>query len=109
MRGINHTFLINIIMKQYILCAAIWFDDGIERIHQPKNIKTGIVICGRRHHNCFNIPSELLGNKLKTNKTVQGFITSDDLFVDRTEAAVIALRAGQIEKEVTKLFSEDLY
>jgi hypothetical protein len=26
-------------MKNYIVCSAIYYDDGIERVHQPKNIK----------------------------------------------------------------------
>lgn len=42
----------------------------------------------------------------------QGFVTDTGLFVDRVEAAKIALAAGQIEKlrySRTELFSEDLY
>jgi hypothetical protein len=35
--------------KEYILCAAIWFDDGKEYRLQPKNITTGLVLCGWRH------------------------------------------------------------
>ena len=37
----------------YILCAAIWFKDGNKYEHQPKNVDSGIVVCERRHHNCF--------------------------------------------------------
>jgi hypothetical protein len=40
---------------------------------------------------------------------VQGFLTSDDRFVDRREAAKIALAAGQVKEELKVLFSEDLY
>ena len=29
--------------REYILCAAIWFDDGVVHAHQPKNIDIGIV------------------------------------------------------------------
>lgn len=46
----------NIIDKnEYILCAAIHYDNGIKYEHQPKNIKTGIVACGLRHCSCFII------------------------------------------------------
>jgi hypothetical protein len=43
-----------------------------------------------------------------TNHT-QGFLTSKNRFVDRKEAANIAIAANQCEKTVTMLFSEDLY
>ena len=39
--------------KEYIICSAIHFDDGEEYVHQPKNIKTGLVVCGMRHCNVF--------------------------------------------------------
>ena len=38
---------------EYILCAANHFDDGKVYVHVPTNIKTGFVVCGQRHHNCF--------------------------------------------------------
>lgn len=45
---------------EYILCAAIWYDDGKEYPHQPVNIKEGYVWCGRRHHNIINLRGRLL-------------------------------------------------
>jgi hypothetical protein len=103
-------------MKQeYILCSAIHFDDGNVYIHQPKNIKSGYVVCGRRHHNCFMtmkiIKDKLpLDEKIKLNKnTTQGFLTSLDRFVDRKEGGVIAFKSSQIDNEIKLLFSEDLY
>lgn len=42
-------------------------------------------------------------------KVIQGFLTSDNLFVDRKVAAQIALEAKQISDPVEVLFSEDLY
>ena len=99
--------------KEYILCSAIYFDDGKEHDHQPKNITTGYVICGRRHHNCFatayTLDPEI--TYLKFEKE-QGFLTNLDRFVDRNEGLKIALEAEQV-LDVTKLgkqlFSEDLY
>jgi hypothetical protein len=112
------------VKKEYVLCAAIYYNDGKEYPHQPKNIQTGFVICGRRHHNCISTLSTVAGIKTKA-KDIQGFITNTDLFVNRQEAYLIALKAGQIkprkeDKELNDwlklpqglpdiLISEDLY
>jgi hypothetical protein len=101
--------------KEYILCAANHYDDGVKHIHCPKNIETGFVICGRRHHNCINTFALMVGfpydeNGLKLmNTEEQGFLTNTDRFVSREEAAKIAFESGQIKEETTRLFSEDLY
>jgi len=101
--------------KPYIICAAVWFKDGNKYSHQPKNIESGLIVCGRRHHNCFLTAFELNdGKKVRgldeRNRTViQGFLTSDDRFVDRKEGGQIAFRAQQIDKLTKCLFSEDLY
>lgn len=102
--------------KEYILCAAIHYKDGKQYKHQPKNIATGFVVCGRRHHNiigtlamAFNYPTKL--------DTVQGFITSSDRFVDRYEGWEIAKDSDQIKfgkvasdkGEGSMLISENLY
>lgn len=95
-----------------ILCAAIWFDDGIgSYVHQPKNIKTGFVVCGRRHHNCFTTVAMISGIKKERKyiNEIQGFLTNTDMFVDREEAAKIALDANQITIKKKELYSEDLY
>lgn len=93
---------------EYILCAAIWFKNGKKHEHQPKNIETGFVVCGRRHHNCF-LTTSLVKEFSEAKKTAeQGFLTSKDRFVDRKEAAQIAFERGQC-KEKKILFSEDLY
>ena len=103
------------VSTSYIICAAIWFKDGNKYSHQPRNIDSGLVVCGRRHHNCFLTAFELNGGKRikglsETNaKAVQGFLTSNDIFVDRKEAGQIAFDAGQTAKLTECLFSEDLY
>lgn len=97
-------------MKEYILCAAIWFDDGKEHVHQPKNINTGLVFCGHRHHCIFPQTKMLASERRKLNiKEIQGFITNTNRFVDRTEAGQIAFEANQTKKLCSTLFSEDLY
>lgn len=98
-------------MKEYILCSAIWFDDNQEHPHQPKNIDSGYVVTGRRHHNCFTTLAILTKRNrdyLQFEK-VQGFLTNTDRFVDRVEAVEIAHTAGQIDEFKKKLFSEDLW
>jgi hypothetical protein len=44
----------------------------------------------------------------KKKKVKEGFVTSDDTFVKRKEAAKIAKKAGQVKKDVKKLHSTDL-
>lgn len=97
-------------MEERILCAAIWYDDGKVRVHQPKNIGSGIVICGRRHHNCIAVLAELFPNREYINQVQQGFLTSTDRFVLRYDAGEIAIKANQVKSSFNgNLFSEDLY
>ena len=97
-------------VSTYITCSAIWFKDGKKHDHQPFNIDTGFVICGHRHHNCF-MTAYILNNdeKLKGIEEIQGFMTSENNFVDRKDGGQIAFKAGQTSELKTRLFSEDLY
>lgn len=102
--------------KAYIICSAIYINDGKEYVHQPKNIKTGYVITGRRHCNCYMTYSILVGKSVKSlklvNRAVEGFLTSDNLFLDRKEALAFGLNIGQVdpEKRISTTFtSEELY
>lgn len=107
-------------MKQYILCAANWYNDGVNHTHSPANIMTGFVICGRRHHNCISIFAMMVGfpydeKGMKLHQTeVQGFLTNNNLFVSRKEALKIATEAKQLIHEVKLdsnigLTSEDVW
>ena len=99
----------------YIICAAIWYNDGKERHNLPRNIKAGIVVGGWRHGNCITILHEMFPNRdyIINNKdgktTIQGFLTNKGMFVDREEAGRIAFEARQISAPNDYLFSEDLY
>ena len=95
-------------MKEYILCAAIYINDDTVYVHQPKNIDTGIVICGRRHHNCFTTLA-LTDITRKSNKLIQGFVTSKDRFLNRRDSAIVAYKVRQIKEPSDTLISEDLY
>jgi len=100
---------------EYILCAANHYDDGTEPVHEPKNIKSGFVVCGRRHHNCIHTFAMIVGfpyteRGMEIHRTEeQGFITNTNRFVSREEGADIAFNAGQITERKSTLYSEDLY
>lgn len=102
-----------------ILCAAIWFDDGRQYNLQPKNIKSGVVLCGWRHGCIFPQIGGTVGERQKLGiyEKEQGFLTSKNRFVDRQEAAEIAIKTNQFKdkkeaEEVRKthyLYSENIY
>jgi hypothetical protein len=101
-----------------ILCAAIWYKElpllkpeVLEpRGFSPYNVDKGIVFCGWRHSNCIYQKVAVTGLRdSESGENVQGFLTSDNRFVDREEGAIIAFNAGQIKEEKKRLFSEDLY
>lgn len=94
--------------KEYILCAAIYISDGKTRVHQPKNIKDGLVISGSRHCSCMIIANEIFpkGNFILM---IEGFLTSKNRFVNRKVASDIAFEAKQTRIKNKELFSEDLY
>ena len=107
------------IAHEYILCAAIWYKKiplkkEIPAV-RPKNINTGIVILGHRHGQCIWTVSCLTGLRTvtfavdATGKHIQGFLTNKNRFVSRRLGAKIAFKAGQINKEIQTLYSEDLY
>ena len=99
--------------SEYILCAAIWYKDGVKYDNQPTNISTGIVIAGRRHHNCIYTHWILTGKSKSMmspeDRPTDGFLTSKNRFVDRYEGAAIAYAAGQQSDAIGPMFSEDLY
>jgi len=101
--------------NSFVICAAIWYNDGKERPNLPRNIKTGIVVGGWRHGNCITMLKEMFPERdyIINNKdgrtTIQGFLTSKGMFVDREQAGKIAFEVGQISAPNDYLFSEDLY
>jgi len=112
--------------KEFILCAAIWVNDGLKHEAQPENIKSGFIICGRRHHNCYQTIKSLtnqtqngrIGTLINSmtseeRKEHQGFITSLNRYVDRKESWKIAKANNQIQFGLVEndsiLISENLY
>ena len=100
---------------EYIICAAIHYPDlKVKLVYNPKNIQSGVVVCGRRHHNIIELASLSIPKSI-AQTSIEGFLTSQDRFVDRKEALIIAQKAEQI-RETPKiwfkgdnLYSEDLY
>ena len=78
------------------------------KIYPIDNDNYPIILTAKRHCDIY----EYLHNYHiifdKTNCT-EGFITNADQFVDRYEAAAMAYDYGQIDKELTILYSEDLW
>lgn len=116
--------------REFIICAAIWINDGETYSEQPENIKEGFVVCGRRHNNCYATIKAI--SKMSVNESIgkfisglsdnelrkhQGFVTSLDRYVDRKEGWEIAKREGQIQYGLkcsdngddSILISENLY
>ena len=107
--------------KEYIICAAIWYQDGTEAEKGmiAQNIDSGVVIGQWRHGNCINIRAtnplwnakalaerrgehpmiEKYDDTLPYFKELDGFLTSKGRFVDRWQAAKIALECGQLTEK----------
>lgn len=107
------------IQKEFILCSAIDYN--------------GIIICGRRHEDCYKILESLVPNLNENelpDRTKQGFITSTNRYIDRRLAWKMAKDNKQIvhglvasdhdndvlllgldikERPVSLLISENLY
>lgn len=108
---------------EYILCAAIWYKEIplVKTIPGvlPKNIDTGLVVTGHRHGQCIWTVVCLAGLRTveiaedATGKSIQGFLTNTNRFVDREEGFDIAEASGQLNDRTRgksrTLYSEDLY
>jgi hypothetical protein len=108
-------------MTERIICAAVWYKDlnGVvpdipKESYLPRNVDSGIVFAGHRHHQCIYTKCTLTGLRdSESGESVQGFLTSMNRFVGREEALEIALRENQVidlnNIRGSRLFSEDLY
>lgn len=109
------SFIKKIDLPEHVLCSAVWYDDGVARVHMPFNCPTGVVACGLRHCNCFAVLAEMFPDRrhiIGGARHRQGFLTSKNRFVDRVEGWAIALAAGQVEDtglEGEQLFSESIW
>lgn len=113
----NH---VNDTNEEYIVCAAIWYKELPTQRLLPTNVDKGIVVCGHRHGHCIDIMRSLGTLRSVTfgpdsvGEHEQGFLTSTNRFVDRLEAVEIAVKQGQVYRNIlinpnVGLFSEDIY
>ena len=116
-------------LQEYIACSAIYYPCEVVYRLQPANIETGFVAFGHRHAQCritlvelfypnwkdeLEIPFDEQPRLKVLRSEIQGFLTSTNRFVNRTEGMAIALAADQILPEREKylqsiLYSEDIY
>jgi hypothetical protein len=85
-------------MAERIIRAAIMLDGRVWHLPPPK-----------RHH---DVISKIFLTGGEPGRGVQGFLTSDERFVDRVEGLRIASDAGQIVEKhgnPDELFSEDMW
>lgn len=106
--------------KEFIVCSAIWYPNfplvsTKAHLRNPINISDGLVIVGLRHCHCIHMMNSITGmTAFEINNGIretQGFITSQNRFVNREEALKIAFDCKQITKSLSDkiLYSEDLY
>lgn len=107
-------------MEERIICSAIWYKElSLKKelptySYLPKNLTHGVVFCGHRHSQCIYTKCAVTGLRdAESGEYIQGFLTSNNRFVDRKEALEIALYQNQV-LDVSKirgnrLYSEDLY
>lgn len=96
---------------EQVMCAANWYPELPTPHYNPSNIDKGIVFSGVSHVHCLHQMVAMTGKRQSEVKEVDGFLTTHNRFIDRKEAAKIALEQGQIKKlrySSTDLFSEDL-
>ena len=107
-------------MDEIVICSAIWYQElelkkpeVLEpRGFSPYNVDKGIVFCGWRHPNCIYQMVAITGLKNhEAGKSIQGFLTNKNRFLNREEAAELVLLTGQLKKLQygNILYSEDLY
>lgn len=113
--------------KELVTCSAIWYKDCTKLfsilplnrdLRNPINVKEGLVVLGHRHGDIITNVHNLLGLRTVENgersvgETVQGFVTNQNRFLDRTEAYELEVSNGRIEdfRQISRqLFSEDLW
>ena len=103
----------SMIVEERILCASVWYKELSTPHHNVKNIDKGIVFSGYGHVHCLYQMCAMTGKKQhEVGDYIEGFLTSQNRFVDREEGAKIALECGQVKElqfSDIDLYSEDLY
>lgn len=99
-----------------IISAAIWYKEfpifnNNTKFRNPINITEGAVFCGYRHNTIIALVNDLTNKRqFELGEYTQGFLTTENRFVDRAEAAKIHKKnGGKTQYDKDELFSEDVY
>ena len=92
--------------KEYILCAAFKLKQKCEYadLYSEPHREVFSMALGLRHADIIYKYMDAIDQS-----DLGGFCTSKGRYVDREEAAKIALECGQISEEKRLLYSEDIY
>lgn len=82
--------------------------DKEEIKHAAVKTECGLIMLGKSHADCIH-KAHHTGLKASQGARAQGFMTSKGRYVEREEAAKIAVKAKQVNPNIDFLFSEDLW
>ena len=96
---------------EYVMCAANWVNDEKQYAMQPFNCESGRVFCGWRHPCIFQQYRERYPQETFGKSETQGFLTTKNRFLTRSEALVLVRENGQLKQPLIggMLTSEDLW
>ena len=96
---------------EYIMCAANYYNDDQEHAFQPYNINKGFIVSGWRHACCGMTYMAINKNAKRWDDCIQGFLTTKNRFLTRTEALELVIQTGQLKNDIIggELTSEDLW
>jgi hypothetical protein len=96
---------------EYVMCAANYYDDGIDHDFKPYNVDKGFVVCGWRHPNAGETYLILNPTADRWDRCIEGFLTTKNRFLTRSEALELVKENGQLKDEIIggELTSEDLW
>lgn len=96
---------------EYVMCAANYYDDGLDHTFKPYNIDKGFIVSGWRHGCCGEVYMIMNPKAKRWDNCVQGFLTTKHRFLTRDEALELVKQTGQLTKDIIggELTSEDLW
>jgi hypothetical protein len=96
---------------EYVMCAANYYNNGQDHLYQPYNIDKGFIVAGWRHPCCGQSYMAANPTALVWDDCIQGFLTTKNRFLNRSEALELVLETKQLTKPLLGgvLTSEDLW
>lgn len=98
---------------EYVMAAAVWINDGNDAYFCPFNIDKGYVVSGWRHVQCWGSIWAITGKRQcefgrKGVNWEDGFLTTKNRFLNRTEALALVIENGQLVKSFFNLRINDV-